>query len=67
MSETRDNPTPVKAGDVLDGRTVLAVEPYTGRYPHWFNCVLVLSSPCTRSGRIERAYWDPAGRPSGAE
>lgn len=39
-------------------RIVLAVRPYTGKYPQWFNVVLVLSSPQTRSGTIEMVHND---------
>jgi hypothetical protein len=56
---------PIAKGDQfpwIEGKTriVLDVLPYTGHYPHWFNCVLVLSSPHTVSGRIEKAHHDPA-------
>lgn len=58
---------PVRPGDQFpwignDTRTVLGVLPYTGRYPQFFNVVLVLSSPHTHSGKIEMAYDDRALR-----
>lgn len=57
---------PVAVGDLLsDGstvRTVLGVLPYIGKYPAFFNVVLVLSSPVTLSGKIEMAYNDLALR-----
>jgi hypothetical protein len=36
--------------------TVLAVLPYTGKFPEWFDCVLRLSAPNTRRGWMEMAY-----------
>jgi hypothetical protein len=57
----------VKPGDQIEhyvsGARVIEVKPYCGRYPQWFNVVLVLSSTQTSSGRIERAYNDRALRP----
>ena len=35
--------------------TVLAILPYTGCYPQWFNCVLRLSAPNTSRKWIEMA------------
>lgn len=34
---------------------VLKSYPYTGRYPEFFNYVLVLEAPRTRSGELEMA------------
>lgn len=57
---------PVKAGDRMASyggeATVLEVLPYTGRFPEFFNVVLVLSSTVRASGKLERAYNDPALR-----
>lgn len=36
--------------------TVLAVLPYTGNYPQWFNCVLRLTCPNTVKGYTEMAH-----------
>lgn len=35
--------------------TILAILPYTGRYPQWFNCVLRLTAPNTVRGWVEMA------------
>lgn len=50
---------PPKLGSRYDGRLVLEVHPYTGRYPQWFTHVLVLTSPYTCSGTISMA-WGPS-------
>lgn len=42
-------------GDQLDNRTVIAVRPYSGKYPQWFRWFVTVSSPRTASGRIEYA------------
>lgn len=63
MTKQMFGPVQMQVGDQLDGRTVLEVRPYRGKYPQWFNVVLVITSPHTRSGRIERAYNDLALRP----
>jgi hypothetical protein len=34
---------------------VMAVIPYRGRYPQWFNAVLILSAPNTKRGSLEMA------------
>jgi hypothetical protein len=62
-----DRKRPVRKGDLFpwdesSTRIVLDVWPYTGLYKDLFNVVLVLSSPQTKSGRIEMAYEDPALR-----
>ena len=65
MGEPRCHPRPVAAGDLIPHwygkRRVLDVKPYTGRYPEHFNVVLILEAD-TRSGKIERAFDDPALR-----
>lgn len=59
--------TPVQVGDLYpvwwstdkrDGQgrplaKVIAILPYTGRYPQWFNAVLRLHAPDTRNGWLE--------------
>ena len=52
----------VEVGDVIDGRSVLRIGTYRGAYPQWFNVVLTVSSPYTRSGTVEYAYNDEALR-----
>ena len=59
----------IKGGDVFDSwftgdredgqSSVLAVYPYTGRYPEYFNCVLLLGAKNTGSKTVEQAYYDP--------
>jgi hypothetical protein len=34
---------------------VLEVLPYTGKYPQFFTCVLVLEAPRTKRGKLEMA------------
>jgi hypothetical protein len=36
--------------------TVIAVLPYTGLYPQFFDCVLRLTAPSTHRGWMEMAY-----------
>lgn len=36
--------------------TVLAVLPYKGRYPQYFNCILRLTAPNTNKGYLEMTY-----------
>jgi hypothetical protein len=36
--------------------TIVEILPYRGKYPQWFNCVLVLTAPRTKKGTIEMAY-----------
>lgn len=36
--------------------TILAVLPYTGKFPKFFNCVLRLTAPNTEKGYLEMAY-----------
>ena len=50
--------------DTDDGRsTVLAVEPYRGRYPQWFALTVRVSAPRTRRGWLELCV--PAERTAG--
>ena len=46
--------------------TVTGVYPYVGRYPQWFNCVLTLTAPNTRSGELSMTYQD-RDRPPGVD
>jgi len=36
--------------------TILAILPYTGRYPKFSDCVLRLSAPGTNRGWVEMSY-----------
>jgi hypothetical protein len=51
----------VQVMNLTTWRELIAIRPYTGRYPQFFDCVLVLSSPHTRSGQIETAYHSQRG------
>ncbi len=43
--------------DRMDRRsTILEVQPYRGRYPQFFDCVLIFSAPRTKRGSLEMAY-----------
>jgi hypothetical protein len=56
---------PYKVGDLFKawfdggqdgGRSlIMAILPYTGRHPAWFDCVLRLSAPNTGRGFVEMA------------
>ena len=35
--------------------TVVAVRPYTGKYPQWFTWVVTLTAPRTKKGTLEMA------------
>lgn len=50
---------PTWFSDKEDGlSTILEIKPYTGIYPQWFNCVLVLTAPRTMARQTEMAYKD---------
>lgn len=47
---------PTWFSDREDGLSiVLAVQPYSGRYPQWFKWVVTLTAPRTRAGKVEMA------------
>jgi len=52
----------MKIGDSIDylgaQRRIIEILPYNGIYKEWFNCVLVIESNLTRTGKKEIAYLD---------
>ena len=52
----------IKIGDQIDtffpGGVVFSIEPYTGRYPQWFDVVVRVSAPRTRRGWMEISVKD---------
>ena len=45
---------PTWFSDREDGlSTIVAVRPYTGKYPQWFSWVLTLTAPRTKKGTLE--------------
>ena len=36
--------------------TILKIEPYTGKYPQWFDCVITITHPTTKDRTTRLAY-----------